>query len=82
MIRVDHVQNYKVPKVFDDEGNEIEPGEDTINNAAPKAIEGNASTPTSSAYITHHTLSLDSTRLALAIAIRVIVMTRVTHNGI
>ncbi|KAK3827714.1 MAG: RNA-binding motif protein [Benniella sp.] len=39
VIRVDHVQNYKVPKVFDDEGNEIEPDEDTINNAAPKAIE-------------------------------------------
>ncbi|OAQ33583.1 RNA-binding domain-containing protein [Linnemannia elongata AG-77] len=40
-IRVDHVQNYKVPKVFDADGNEIEPDEDTVNNAAPKPIQGN-----------------------------------------
>ncbi|KAF9930490.1 hypothetical protein FBU30_000384 [Linnemannia zychae] len=38
-IRVDHVQNYKVPKVFDAEGNEIEADEETINNAAPKPIQ-------------------------------------------
>jgi hypothetical protein len=37
---VDHVQNYKAPKTFDEEGNEIEPDEDTINNVAPKPIEG------------------------------------------
>jgi hypothetical protein len=37
---VDHVQNYKVPKVFDADGNEIEPDEDTVNNAAPKPIQG------------------------------------------
>ncbi|KAG0283184.1 hypothetical protein BGZ96_012452 [Linnemannia gamsii] len=42
-IRVDHVQNYKVPKVFDADGNEIEPDEDTVNNAAPKAIQDDAS---------------------------------------
>ncbi|KAF9356540.1 hypothetical protein BGX26_005142 [Mortierella sp. AD094] len=39
VIRVDHVQNYKVPKVFDADGNEVEPDEDTVNNAAPKPIE-------------------------------------------
>ncbi|KAG0209651.1 hypothetical protein BGX28_010167 [Mortierella sp. GBA30] len=38
-IRVDHVQNYKVPKVFDADGNEIEPDEDMVNNAAPKPIQ-------------------------------------------
>ncbi|KAG0050064.1 hypothetical protein BGZ83_005149, partial [Gryganskiella cystojenkinii] len=38
-IRVDHVQNYKVPKVFDEEGNEVEPDEETVNNAVPKPIE-------------------------------------------
>ncbi|KAK3837022.1 MAG: hypothetical protein JOS17DRAFT_732846 [Linnemannia elongata] len=42
-IRVDHVQNYKVPKVFDADGNEIEPDEDTVNNAAPKPIQEEAS---------------------------------------
>ncbi|KAG0016079.1 hypothetical protein BGZ80_009445 [Entomortierella chlamydospora] len=39
VIRVDHVQNYKVPKVFDADGNEVEPDEDTVNNVAPKPIE-------------------------------------------
>ncbi|KAF9436521.1 hypothetical protein BGZ76_003705 [Entomortierella beljakovae] len=39
VIRVDHVQNYKVPKVFDEDGNEVEPDEDTVNNVAPKPIE-------------------------------------------
>ncbi|KAG0241768.1 hypothetical protein BGX31_000879 [Mortierella sp. GBA43] len=48
VLRVDHVQNYKVPKVFDDEGNEIEPDEDTVNNAAPKPIEENDSDDESS----------------------------------
>ncbi|CAO3568405.1 unnamed protein product [Mortierella alpina] len=38
-IRVDHVQNYKVPKVFDADGNEIEPDEDMVNNAVPKPIQ-------------------------------------------
>ncbi|KAF9090809.1 hypothetical protein BGX23_005681 [Mortierella sp. AD031] len=38
-IRVDHVQNYKVPKVFDADGNEVEPDEDTVNNVAPKPIQ-------------------------------------------
>ncbi|KAG0374170.1 hypothetical protein BGX24_010735 [Mortierella sp. AD032] len=38
-IRVDHVQNYKVPKVFDADGNEVEPDEETVNNAAPKPIQ-------------------------------------------
>lgn len=38
---MDHVQNYKVPKVFDADGNEIESDEDTVNNAAPKPIQGN-----------------------------------------
>ncbi|KAG0298403.1 hypothetical protein BGZ98_000215, partial [Dissophora globulifera] len=43
VIRVDHVQNYKVPKVFDADGNEIEPDEDMVNNAAPKPIEDDES---------------------------------------
>ncbi|KAF9581066.1 hypothetical protein BGW38_002050 [Lunasporangiospora selenospora] len=38
-IRVDHVQNYKVPKVYDEDGNELEPDEDTVNNAAPKPAQ-------------------------------------------
>ncbi|KAF9945635.1 hypothetical protein BGZ72_001143, partial [Mortierella alpina] len=38
-IRVDHVQNYKVPKVFDADGNEIEPDEDMVNNAVPKPVQ-------------------------------------------
>ncbi|KAG0325960.1 hypothetical protein BGZ99_010333 [Dissophora globulifera] len=48
VIRVDHVQNYKVPKVFDADGNEIEPDEDTVNNAAPKPIEDDESDVSSS----------------------------------
>ncbi|KAF9171194.1 hypothetical protein BGX21_000727 [Mortierella sp. AD011] len=39
VIRVDHVQNYKVPKVFDADGNEVEPDEDMVNNVAPKPID-------------------------------------------
>ncbi|KAG0233186.1 hypothetical protein BGW42_007664 [Actinomortierella wolfii] len=38
-LRVDHVQNYKVPKKVDEDGNEIEQDEDMINNAMPKPIE-------------------------------------------
>ncbi|KAF9974333.1 hypothetical protein BGZ73_002252 [Actinomortierella ambigua] len=38
-LRVDHVQNYKVPKKLDEDGNEIEQDEDMLNNAMPKAIE-------------------------------------------
>ncbi|KAF9573471.1 hypothetical protein EC968_008447, partial [Mortierella alpina] len=32
-------QNYKVPKVFDADGNEIEPDEEMVNNAVPKPIQ-------------------------------------------
>ena len=43
---MDHVQNYKVPKVFDEDGNELEPDEETVNNAAPKLInQGKAFPP-------------------------------------
>ncbi|KAF9164611.1 hypothetical protein DFQ26_001228 [Actinomortierella ambigua] len=38
-LRVDHVQNYKVPKKLDEDGNEIEQDEEMLNNAIPKPIE-------------------------------------------
>ncbi|KAF9337222.1 hypothetical protein BG006_005794 [Podila minutissima] len=38
-LTVDHVQNYKVPKKMDEDGNEVEQDEESINNAAPKPIE-------------------------------------------
>ena len=41
-LTVDHVQNYKVPKKMDEDGNEVEQDEESINNAAPKPIEGTA----------------------------------------
>ncbi|KAF9984282.1 hypothetical protein BGZ75_004136 [Mortierella antarctica] len=47
-IRVDHVQNYKVPKVFDADGNEIEPDEEMVNNAVPKPIQEDSGEDSSS----------------------------------
>ncbi|KAF9187861.1 hypothetical protein BGZ50_001717 [Haplosporangium sp. Z 11] len=47
-IRVDHVQNYKVPKVFDADGNEVEQDEDMVNNAVPKPIQDSSEDESSS----------------------------------